>query len=217
MNRSAQLVILTILLRILIVEISCIELHRSLAMLLCFGLVIIDRCVSLLQFVSKTNSATAFCQAYTQFYIIFGVVKRYVHQMLYILLALVFWSIVCMVFILVKYMPTLDFGPIYFFTLVYLVTALVMGLSGLELLCDMCHKAVTVVIIQRMRTKLRCAYIATKENKIKYLRIKAIYPVRLRYGFFGNLDIEFVAEFCNALCIRCCESVVVFDYKEFLF
>lgn len=171
--------------RVLGFQIICVEFHRSTAILYWMGVVCGKRVIHVINRLRGVSRFSKFYQIYTEIYLVFKQIEDIVQQITYIAISVYFWGCVAMVWIIIKCFRAAEVGLVYSFIVLTFTFIMPLGSVTLKLLCKVMETTKDVAARQRLLTKLNSVYFKTVGNKINYEKAQSVFPVRIKYGFFG--------------------------------
>lgn len=212
--RSNWSIIDSCIIRAFIMISASVEGFRTGSSLIVIGVIAADRWNKLITIpILFCRQASKICKFHIEYRLVLNSIESVMQSFIYLLLTFIFSTIVMLLWVCVKCSPSKIGYLLYSWYVVAFVMLTIGSALLLTLVCnliDMDNHAVQVNILMAKKELIRNR---TWESKITLKRTKAVRPLQLKYGFFGNLGGGFFVDFGCVLFDRCVDAVLMFDYN----
>ncbi len=211
--RNFQTIITALLIRLVFLFWGCVEGWRTFLFLVYLGFILIERAVKILMVLtSRVFLFRDFYKNYIYFKLVYSKVEKVVQVITYISFSIYFWALVASYWVCVQGTIEKVTLPLY---LMFALVALAITLAHfliLPLLCGAMEMAIHVVAVHRQKARFQYVKFKGFGYKLNVLRVAGIQPVRLRYGMFWTIRMEFLGEYVWLIVNRTFDAILVVDF-----
>lgn len=211
--RSFHTIIAALLIRLIFLFWGCVEGWRTLLIMIYLSYILIEQVVKIISvLVSRVFLFRDFYSNYIYFKLVYSKVEKVLNVVTYIATSMTFWALVASYWICVKGTIENVSLPLY---LMFVLVAVVITASYsivLPVLCKTLEMAVKVV--EKHRKKALFQYVRCKgfSHRLNVMRVMGIHPVRLKYGMFLTIRMDFLREYCGLIVNRTFEAILVVEF-----
>lgn len=211
--RSQEVIYFTLLIRFTLCLIVCLETSRTCMFIACCLAILVDRFTEfLLILLQDIRDSYKFYICYTKFSIMFKKAENFFQLLVYLVMCICFWAQVVCCWVVVK-ADVLNVG--FFMYTIFVIVVISLGLFHvliIPMFCSALELTSQVVKIHTLFAEIRYSKRKSRLRKLYVKLCQSILPIRVKYGPFGTLGIDFCREYFWVIVMRVFDTILLVEY-----